>query len=196
MLLKKRLFNVTEYHKMAEAGILTERDRVELIAGEIVSMSPIGYRHAAIVKRLNDLLGSRFGERVIRGIQDPIILDNQSEPQPDVVLLRPRDDYYATGHPQPEDIYLLIEVAETSISYDRDVKIPLYACAGIQEVWLINLGDNCLEVYRSPLRDRFSHVQILQPHLKVSTIAFADIHFTVAELLGICELPALNFYEM
>jgi len=184
MLLQKRLFNVTEYHQMAIAGILTERDRVELIAGEIIAMSPIGYRHAATVKRLNDLFGNRLGDQVIRSIQDPIILDDQSEPQPDVVLLRPRSDYYATGHPQPDDIYLLIEVAENSIKFDRAVKIPLYAGAGIQEVWLIDLNENSLEVYRSPLRDRFSQVQILQPNLTISSLAFSDINFTVAELVG------------
>lgn len=184
MLLQKRLFNVSEYHKMSEAGILTERDRVELIAGEIIPMSPIGYRHAATVKRLNDLLGNRLGNQVIRGIQDPILLDDQSEPQPDVVLLSPRSDYYASGHPQPPDIYLLIEVADSSINYDRTVKIPLYANSGIKEVWLIDLNENCLEVYRNPQRDRFSYVQILQSNLTISSLAFPEIHFTVAELIG------------
>ncbi|MFP4336819.1 MAG: Uma2 family endonuclease, partial [Halothece sp.] len=87
MLGQKRLFNITEYYQMAEAGILTERDRVELIQGEIIPMSPIGFRHAATVKRLNELLGNRFGDQVIRGIQDPITLNDQSEPQPDVILL-------------------------------------------------------------------------------------------------------------
>lgn len=183
MLLQKRLFNVAEYHQMAKAGILTERDRVELITGEIIPMSPIGFRHAATVKRLNDLLGSRLGDRVIRGIQDPITLNDQSEPQPDIVLLRPRRDYYATRHPQPEDIYLLMEVADSSINFDREIKIPLYASAGIKEVWLIDLNENCLEVYRNPLRDRFAYVQILQSDLTISSLAFPEINFSVAELL-------------
>jgi Uma2 family endonuclease len=185
MLLQKRLFNVTEYHQMASAGILTERDRVELIAGEIIPMSPIGYRHASTVARLDDLFADRLGKQALRWIQNPITIDDKSEPQPDVVLLHPRSDYYAAGHPQPDDIYLLIEVAETSIEYDRAVKIPLYAGAGIQEVWLIDLNENCLEVYRFPLRDRFSQVQILQPNLTISSLAFPDINFTVAELIGI-----------
>ncbi|MDR9402404.1 MAG: Uma2 family endonuclease [Halothece sp. Uz-M2-17] len=185
MRLEKRLFTVSEYQKMAEVGILTERDRVELMAGEIIPMSPIGYRHAATVKRLNDLFGQRLGNQAIRGIQDPIVLDNQSQPQPDVVLLRPRSDYYASGHPQPKDIYLLVEVADISIAYDREVKIPLYAQAGISEVWLIDLNENVLEVYRNPLRDRFSHIQILQPNLTISSLAFPEITFTVAELVGI-----------
>ncbi|AFZ50774.1 Uma2 family endonuclease [Dactylococcopsis salina] len=184
MLLEKRLFNVKEYHQMAEAGILTDRDRVELITGEIIPMSPIGFRHVATVKRLNDVLGNRLKDQVILGIQDPIALDEQSEPQPDVVLLHPRSDYYATRHPQPHEIYLLIEVAESSINYDRSVKIPLYARAGIREVWLIDLNENCLEVYRNPLRDRFSYIQILQSNLNLSSLAFPEINFSVATLLG------------
>nr|WP_150107111.1 Uma2 family endonuclease [Halothece sp. PCC 7418] len=184
MRLEKRLFTVSEYQKMAEVGILTERDRVELMAGEIIPISPIGYRHAATVKRLNDLFGQRIGNQAIRGIQDPIVLDNQSQPQPDVVLLHPRSDYYASGHPQPQDIYLLVEVADSSITYDREIKIPLYAQAEIPEVWLIDLNENSVEVYQNPLRDRFSHLQILQQNLSISSLAFPKITFTIAELLG------------
>lgn len=184
MLLTKRLFNITEYHQMLEAGILTERDRVELMAGEIIPMSPIGYRHASIVARLDDQLADRIGKQALRWIQNPILLDDQSQPQPDVVLLHPRPDYYASGHPQPKDIYLLVEVADSSITYDREIKIPLYAQAGISEVWLIDLNENTLEVYRNPLRDRFSHIQILQPNLTISSLAFPEITFTVAELVG------------
>ena len=184
MLLQKRLFNVNEYHQMAEAGIIADRDRVELITGEIIPMSPIGFRHASTVARLDDVFADSLGKQALRWIQNPIALDNQSEPQPDVVLLHPRSDYYATGHPKPDEIYLLIEVAESSINYDRSVKIPLYASAGIREVWLIDLNENCLEVYRNPLRDRFSLVQILQPNLTISSLAFPEINFSVATLLG------------
>jgi Uma2 family endonuclease len=130
------------------------------------------------------LFADRLGKQVLRWIQNPIRLDDQSEPQPDVVLLRPRSDYYATRHPQPDDIYLLIEVALSSVEYDRAVKVPLYAHAGIQEVWLINLNENCLEVYRYPLRDQFSQIQILQPNLRISSLAFPNLNFTVAELVG------------
>ncbi|MFP4253280.1 MAG: Uma2 family endonuclease, partial [Halothece sp.] len=95
----------------------------------------------------------------------------------------PRSDYYATRHPKPEDIYLLIEVADSSINFDREIKVPLYASAGIKEVWLIDLNENCLEVYRNPLRDRFAYIQILQSDLNISSLAFPEINFSVSELL-------------
>jgi hypothetical protein len=137
--LARRLFTVAEYHKMAEAGILSEDDRVELLEGEIVAMSPIGSRHAGTVKRLLDqfipLQGAR---RVILSVQDPIRLGEYSEPQPDLALLRPRADFYASSHPGPEDVLLIIEVADQSAAVDREVKVPLYARWGIPEVcWWI-----------------------------------------------------------
>jgi len=125
----KRLFNVDEYHRMAATGVLSESDRVELIGGEILEMSPIGRRHAACVDRLTRLLVIRLGETAIVRVQNPIALGQHSEPQPDVSLLRPRDDFYASGHPSPEDVLLVIEVCETSIDYDRDIKLPEYAAS-------------------------------------------------------------------
>lgn len=125
--LLRRKFTVDQYHKMAESGILKEDDRVELIRGEIIEMSPIGTKHAACVNRLVNLLVLLLGKRVIVAPQNPVVLDNNSEPQPDVALLKPRDDFYATAHPQPQDIFLLIEVADSTILYDREEKITLYA---------------------------------------------------------------------
>jgi Uma2 family endonuclease len=121
---QRRLFTVEEYHRMAEAGILSEEDRVELIEGELVTMSPIGSRHAACVKRLVRLLDRAAGDRAIVGAQDPIRLGARSEPQPDVALLRYRPDFYASAHPGPEDVLLVVEVAETSADADRSLKIP------------------------------------------------------------------------
>src|SRR5712692_11691964 len=129
--LTKRPCNVDEYHRMAEAGILTETDRVELIDGEIVEMTPVGSRHASVVKRLNALLTGRLGARAIVSVQDPIRLSKESEPQCDVVLLRPTPDFYAGSHPEPVDTLLLIEVADTSLPYDRGVKLPRYATARV-----------------------------------------------------------------
>src|SRR5437870_5978990 len=131
----KRCFNVAEYYRMAEAGILTEEDHVELIDGEIVAMSPVGSRHAACVKRLNRILGRRVGDLVVVGVQDPIGLDDYSEPEPDISLLRPRADFYSEAHPIPSDVLMIIEVADSSDLYDREVKVPLYARAGIPETW-------------------------------------------------------------
>jgi Uma2 family endonuclease len=123
--LLRRAFTVQEYHQMTRAGILTEDDRVELIEGEIVRMSPLGRRHAACVKRLLRLLDRGVGEGAIVGTQDPIRLGEQSEPQPDLALLQPRPDFYAQGHPGPQDILLVVEVMERSAGYDREVKVPL-----------------------------------------------------------------------
>jgi Uma2 family endonuclease len=147
---ERRRFSVDDYHRMAEAGILGEDDRVELVAGEIVQMSPIGSRHAACVKRLNRLLSARLGEDVLIGIQDPVALAGDLEPQPDVSILRAREDDYAQELPGPHDVLLVIEVAETSLAYDREVKLPLYAAQGIAEAWLVNLADEVLERHTEP----------------------------------------------
>ena len=128
---ERRTFNVEEYHRMLDAGIITEDDRVELIEGEILMMSPIGSWHAACVNRLDALLHRLFGESVIISVQNPIRLSDFSEPQPDLAVLRARQDYYAQTHPTSNDILLLIEVADQSLEFDRDVKVPLYAKAAI-----------------------------------------------------------------
>lgn len=146
----RRPFSVDEYYRMAQVGILGEDDRVELIEGEIIEMSPIGSRHAACVKRLTALLGRRLGEGAILSVQDPVRLGDYSEPQPDVALLRPRADFYAGGHPAPEDVWLVIEVADTSAIIDRNLKPPLYARAGVIEVWIIDLSQDLIEVHTQP----------------------------------------------
>lgn len=154
----KRLFTVDDYHRMAETGILNEDDRVELIEGEIVEMNPIGSRHAGCVIRLTHLLTRAVGERAIVSVQNPVQLGDRSEPQPDLLLLRPRPDFYAEAHPGPADVLLLIEVADASTANDRNVKLPLYARAGIPEVWLIDLENEVVEVYRGPAADGFTEV--------------------------------------
>src|SRR5262249_28853316 len=147
---EKRVFNADEYHQMSAAGILSEDDRVELIEGEIVKASPIGKHHAACVKRLNAILNRRLGESAIVSIQDPVRLDDYSEPQPDITLLKPRDDFYHHAAPTADDVLLVIEISETSRDYDRDVKVPLYARAGIPEVWLSLLLEDYVEAYSEP----------------------------------------------
>ncbi len=134
---------------MIEHGILTENDRVELIRGEIIDKRPIGDQHTSCVKRLNRLLGKALGDAVLTSIQDPIRLP-VSEPEPDVAVLRPKADFYSSGKPRPVDILLLIEVADWTLEFDRDQKLPLYAEAGIEEYWIVNLNEECLEVYRRP----------------------------------------------
>lgn len=155
----KRYFNVAEYYRMTEAGILSEDDRVELIEGEILETSPIGSRHSACVNRLNMLLIRQAGQDTIVSVQNPIRLDEYSEPQPDVALLRSREDFYAEGHPTPSDVLIVIEVAGTSVEYDRDVKVPLYARAGIAEVWLINLPQDRIEIYAEPQNGAYGELR-------------------------------------
>ena len=182
--LLRRKFTVEQYHRMVSSGILTEDDRVELIKGEIIEMSPVGRRHAAHVKRLNKLFSRQLGDRALVGIQDPVELDDTSEPQPDVSLLQPRPDFYEARHPQSQDIFLLVEVSDTTAEYDREVKIPLYAEDKIVEVWLVDINEQCLEVYRQPSADGYQDVQKFYRSQTLSIQAFSDIEITVDEILG------------
>lgn len=177
-----RKFNVNEYHKMAETGILTPEDRVELIKGEIIAMSPISRKHAATVNRLNQLFCQKFYNKVIVSVQNYIRLNNYSEPQPDLVLLKPRSDFYESKIPEPEDIYLLIEVADSTIKYDQDVKLPLYAESKISEVWIINLNNKTLEVYRQP-QDK-SYLEEKKNVQSISPLAFSEMTLTITDIFG------------
>ncbi len=151
-------FTVEEYHRMAEAGILSEDDRVELIEGEIVQMAPIGSRHAGTVDFLADLFFRHVGKTLLVRVQSPVQLSEDTEPQPDLVLLKRREDFYRNRHPGPEDILLLVEVAETSAKDDREMKVPLYARHGVSEVWLVDLGAEVVEVYREPSPEGYRQV--------------------------------------
>jgi Uma2 family endonuclease len=183
--LTRRRFTVEEYHRMGEAGILSEGDRLELITGDIVVREPIGAYHAGTVARLIRLWTSRVGDRAIVNIQNPVQFPREdSELQPDVVLLRSREDFYTTAHPQAADVLLLVEVADTTLRLDRRVKIPLYARVGIREVWLVDLTTARLEVYREPHDDRYGNVRVLTRGERVSPEAFPDLSLEVAEIVG------------
>src|SRR5512145_2452267 len=175
-LLTRRRFTVEEYHRMGEAGILPEDNRLELIAGDIVVREPIGAYHAGTVARLNRLWTSRLGDRAIVSIQNPVQFPREdSELQPDVMLFRPREDFYTTAHPQAADVLLLIEVADTTLPLDRGVKIPPYARVGILEVWLVDLTAARLEVHRDPQRDGYGNVRVLMRGERVPPEAFPDL---------------------
>ncbi len=146
---------VAEYYRMAEAGIFKEDDRVELIEGEIFDMSPIGTDHTSVVNRLNFIFTRCLGIRAIASIQNPVRLNPRSEPQPDLALVRYRQDFYRHAHPSPEDILLLVEVADSSLRYDLEVKLPLYARHGIPEVWIVDLEHRRLEVHRRPAENTY-----------------------------------------
>jgi Uma2 family endonuclease len=180
----KRWFTVDEYYRMAQAGILTENDRVELIEGEVVEMSPIGSRHAACVKRLNTFLNRLVGQQMIVSIQDPIYIDEFSEPEPDVALLRFREDFYVESHPTASDVLLIIEVADTSVEYDRKKKLPLYAQAGIREVWLANLPEDRFEIHTQPLSGKYQSVLIARRGDSIKSQTIADLSIPLDEIIG------------
>ncbi|QYX29811.1 Uma2 family endonuclease [Sphaerospermopsis torques-reginae] len=180
--LLRHQFTVKQFHKMAESGILSENDRVELIRGEMIDMSPIGTRHSGCVLFLTNLLALLLGGRALINVQNPVELDEISEPQPDIALLKPRPDFYRNSHPQPEDIFLIIEVADTTVKYDRQVKIPLYAEANIPEVWLIDVNQEIIEVYRHPHQGIYQYIQTLEKNQSLSILAFPGVSINVSEI--------------
>ena len=180
----RKKFTVGQYHQMIESGILTDRDRVELLQGEIIEMSPVGRQHAACVDRLNELFVMRLSSRAIVRVQSPIRLSDNSEPQPDLAILKRRDDFYVNGHPKPKDIFTIVEVSDTTVEYDRTVKVPLYAQNGVTEVWILDLNAQRIEVYRSPSDSGYQQVQTLIRGQSIVFQAFTDIQFPVNQLLG------------
>ena len=153
-------FSVEEYHRMGEAGIIPADCQVELINGEIVEQSPIKSPQAGTVNLLNRKLSELFGEKYIISVQNPITLDQFSEPEPDLAVLSYRSDLYTQSHPQPADVLLTVEVADTSLEKDQKIKIPLYAAAGIPEAWIVNLVEQQIEVYSQPSSQGYSMVRI------------------------------------
>ena len=180
----RRLFTVDEYHRMAEAGILGEDERVELIEGEIVQMAPIGPRHIGGVINLNRLFITRLGDRAIVSPQNPVVILPRSEPQPDLALLRPRAVSYSRERPRSQDVLLAVEVADTTVRFDRLVKARLYARAGIAEYWLCLALDSAVEVYRGPSADGYGHVTRHGPGESVSPLAFPDVSFAVTDFFA------------
>lgn len=184
-----RRISVSEYHKMGEAGIFSEDERIELIDGVIIEMSPIGSEHAATVKKINRLFSSNLSSnKAMIGIQDPVILDDGTEPQPDVTLLKPRDDAYASGHPRPEDILLIVEVADTTVEEDRTVKLPRYAACGIPEMWLVNIPERKIEAYHTPVGEGGNAGYKVRVEYRegdtLSPETFPNVKIDVAEVLS------------
>jgi hypothetical protein len=177
-------FTVGEYHRMTQAGIFTEDDRVELIEGEVVHMAAIGSRHAACVDRLNRLFVRQAGDRAIVRVQNPVRLGDLSEPEPDLVLARARADFYAAAHPTAADVLLLVEVSDSSHRYDETVKVPLYARYGIPEVWIVDLETDAIQVHRLPAGEAFGSVVSAHPQQTLSPAALPDVRIPVRDALG------------
>ncbi|MBC7931316.1 MAG: Uma2 family endonuclease [Rubrivivax sp.] len=182
--IERRHFSVNEFDRMADAGILSEDDRVELIEGEIIEMSPIGSRHAACVRRLDALFNRRLGGAAQVSAQNPVLIDDYSQPEPDVALLKPRADYYSEEHPSARDVLLIVEVADTSVEYDRQVKAPLYARAGVVEMWLINLHAEVVEVYTQPDNGAYRDRKQFTRGDSISFSGIPGLTISVEEILG------------
>ncbi len=181
--LPARRFTVAEYYAMAEAGILTEDDRVELIDGVIVAMAPMGRNHRSTTNRYTRLFGESVRRRAIVQIQSSIVLDDRTMPEPDLALLREQADFYQSNDAGPEDVLLLIEVSDSSVDYDRNEKLPRYARAGIPEVWLTILPERVIEVHTEPAGGRYTRLRTFRPGDTVSPACFPDIALPVSEIL-------------
>ncbi len=180
----RRRFTVAEYYAMADAGILSENDRVELLDGDLIEMPPIGNWHGASVKLVNNTILPSLQGRAIIAVQDPVRLDEHSEPQPDIMLLHWRDDFYRNGHPTPGDVLLLIEVADSSVEFDRTVKLAAYARAGIAELWIVARAEHRIEAYTEPAGNEYATVRYFGPGETVAPQAFPDITLEVNRLFG------------
>jgi Uma2 family endonuclease len=181
----RRLFTRDEYHRMGEVGILTRRDRVELIQGEIIKMSPIGRRHYAFVNNLSRLLIMALDDRAIVAVQGPIVLADDTEPEPDLAIIRRRTPSYKDREAHTEDAFLLIEVAESSLAYDRSTKLRLYAAAGIPEYWVVDCVAESIEVHRVPGADGYRNVaRVAGPAATVAPQAFPDVTLALTEIFA------------
>ena len=177
-------FTVDQYHRMAEAGIFDPDCRVELVDGVIFEMTPVDPWHSGVVSWLTHRFVTALGDRAVVHVQNPAGLDARSEPQPDVMLLRPRGDFYRTGHPDPADSLLLIEVANTSLRHDRGRKLPVYARTGVVEVWIVNRGARAVEVYRAPSEGSYREREVVGRGGSVAPAAFPDCRLLVDDILG------------
>ena len=178
----RRLFTIEEYHRMAETGILRPEDRVELIDGEIFEMSPIGSRHMACVNNLNRVFVLGLGVRAVVSPQNPVQIPRYSEPEPDLTVLRARS--YKALAPTTEDVLLLIEVAETSLRFDRTIKLALYARARVPEYWLVDANAERVTIYRQPADETYTDVRTVGDGDTLSPLAFPDLVIHVAHLFA------------
>ena len=180
----RRRFNVDEYYAMAEAGILGIDERVELIDGEIITMSPIGPEHAASVDVGTHFLIPVVRDRAIVRVRGHVRLDDYNQPEPDLILLKWRDNFYRYQAPGPDDVLLIIEVSDSSLSYDRNTKLPLYARFSVPEVWIANIPPRVVETYRDPVDGEYTDSRVYQPGEMVSPSAFEDVEVSVSRFIG------------
>ena len=191
MLVQPKRFTIAEYHRLDDIGLLQKENheaRTELIRGEIVFMAAKGTKHTVCCSNVNRELNKLVADRAIIRCQDPILLPPDGQPEPDFVIVRDRSDNYLDGHPLPEDILLVIEIADSSLNYDRDIKGTLYAEAGIEHYWLCNLIDNRLEAYSQPYRDvqgkgNYAQRKYVLSHQAIALPTFPDLQIELIKIL-------------
>jgi Uma2 family endonuclease len=180
---RKHLTDITEWQKLGEANIFPPGSRLELIEGEILEMAPIGFNHSGHVTRLINFFAPLLNKKAILSAQNPLRLSDLSEPEPDFMLLKPNADFYSSRHPNADDVLLLIEVADSSLSFDQNEKLRLYASHNVPEYWLLNLKDSCLEVYRQPHGDCFGEKTTLRIGDSVTLSQLNHITINIADIL-------------
>jgi len=180
---KKHLTNLDEWRRLGEANIFPPGSRVELINGEIIEMAPIGSNHSGQINRLTQLLVHLVAKQAVVSIQNPVQLGDLSEPEPDLMLLKPTDDFYSSQHPQADDVLLLIEVADSSLKFDQNQKLRLYALHNIPEYWLLNIKDSCIEVYRQPHDGVYAEKTTLRAGDKITLSQLNNISLNIADIL-------------
>ena len=180
---EKKLFTTNDFSKMFDAGILNNDERVELVDGEIIKLNP-GKRHVACSLRANMLFSEAFGRRACVSVQNPVVIDLYNEPKPDVVILKAREDFYATVEPSPEHALLIVEISDTTLAMDQKRKLSKYAKGNVPEYWIEDLRNQLLHVYRDPSRGEYKTHLTLRRDETISALAFPDVQFKVADLLG------------
>jgi Uma2 family endonuclease len=182
--IRPKRFRVEDFRKMTEAGILTEESGWEIIDGYLLDKMTIGSKHASVVRRLEKFFERAVGDRFIVSGQNPIQIDDYNAPEPDVALLAPREDFYSESHPTPLDVLLLVEVSDSTVEYDREIKKALYAEAGIQEFWLVNLKDKTVEVYTQPKNGNYYSALILEAGETIESKSIENLQLSIEEILG------------
>jgi len=179
----KHLTNLDEWHRLGEANIFPPGSRLELINGEILEMAPIGFNHAGHLRRINKLFSKLIPDNIITSVQDPLQLGDLSEPEPDFMLLKPNDNFYSSRHPNASDVLLLIEVADSSLMFDQNQKLRLYALHNVPEYWLLNLNESCVEVYRQPHGDCYGEKTTLRVGDTATLSQLNQITINIADIL-------------
>lgn len=187
-IVNNKKFTINTYQKLVETDFFQPTERIELIKGEIIEMAAKGTAHETCLRKLLKQLFTVIGEQAIIQCQSPILIPPDSQPEPDIALLKNRDDYYSLNHPQPEDIFLVVEIADSSISYDQQIKLPLYASVGIEQYWIFNLLDNWLEIYEQPIqvgKDKFNYAtrKIILPNQQINISCLTDVYLDLSKII-------------